>query len=127
IKSGSGTRQSFSLPGFANLTAGNWYRFEATFENVSATDVRISGVLENWGATGAGFVSNVLQLGTGDANGLRTFSGTDLVLGDGSVWPAFRGFADGGNARLDNFAAIPEPASIALLAMGLAACAIRRR
>ena len=125
VKSGSGTRQQAGGPDSATLTAGNWYRMVASFENVSATDVRITGALEDWGTTGASLVSTVLQITNADAASLMSFTGTDVVLGDSSVWPGWRAFAEGGVAVMDDFAAAPEPSTLALLAV--AGGLIRRR
>lgn len=126
-KSGTGTRQSGAIPGTATLTAGNWYKLWTTIENVSATQVRITGALEDWGASGAGLVSTVLQALNTDPGSLINFAGTDLVLGDSSVWPGWRSFAEGGAAVMDNFAATPEPASLTLLVLGSLVLINRRR
>lgn len=120
IKAGDGTRQSNTIPGTATLTAGNWYKFSTTLENLSATQVKITGALEDWGTTGTSFVSTILQLGSADPLSTVAFAGTDLVLGDSTTWAGYRAFAEGGDALLDNFSAVPEPASavLALLACG---------
>jgi hypothetical protein len=104
-----------------SLLAGNWYRLSATFTYNSATDLLIGMDLEDWGTTGAALQSNVFSL----APTLINLSGLDQVNGDSTVWVGFRAFHEGGADLLDNFAATPEPASLALL--GAAAFLGRRR
>lgn len=123
IKSGTGIRQQVSIPGTASLVAGNWYRLTTTLENVSATQVEISGALEDWGTTGAAFVSNILST-TGN---VVSFSGSDLVLGDSTVWAGQRFFTEGGALRVDNFEVTPEPSTFGLLCLGGLLVARRRR
>ncbi len=113
----------------ANLVEGNWYRMWATFENVSSTQVKITGALEDWGTTAAAFQSTVLELTAGDAESnvdLSGLSGT-TVLSDGDVWAGWRGFGEGGANLFDNFSAVPEPAGFVLIALGAGAVLSRRR
>lgn len=112
----------------ANLTAGNWYKFQATFENVSATEVRITGALEDWGTDASAFQSTVLELTAANAQSLVNLSGLagSTVLGDAQVWAGWRGFNEGGADRFDNFSVVPEPATLALFGLG-ALTLIRRR
>lgn len=105
----------------ASLLAGNWYRVSATFTYNSATDLMIGMDLEDWGTTGAALQSNVFSL----APTLINLAGLDQVNGDSKVWVGFRAFHEGGTDLLDNFAATPEPASLALF--GAAAILGRRR
>lgn len=112
----------------ADLTAGNWYRFTATFENVSATEVRITGALEDWGTTGSAFQSTLLELPATSPESLIDLSGLNgtTVLGDGQVWAGWRGFGEGGADLFDNFSVVPEPTTMALLGVG-ALLVLRRR
>lgn len=105
----------------ATLTAGNWYRASATFTNLSATQISVSAILEDWGTTGAAFVSTAMTLPTTIVN----LSGTDQVNGDSTVWAAFRDFNEGGMNIIDNFSVTPEPTTGLVLV--LAAAALRRR
>ena len=119
-----GSRQRVT-PGLSNsLTAGNWYRVEGTFKLVSPTELLIGMSLEDWGPAGAAFQSTALAF----APTLITLSGTGTnpVTGDPSVWVAFRTFHEGGADVLDNFSAVPEPATLMLVGLG-AALAVRRR
>jgi len=105
----------------ASLLAGNWYRVSATFTYNSASDLLVGMDLEDWGVNGTALQSNVFSL----VPTLINLSGLDQVNGDSKVWVGFRAFHEGGADLLDNFAATPEPASLALL--GAAAWLARRR
>lgn len=119
VNGGSRTRVT---PGIsATLTAGNWYRASATFTNLSATQISVSAVLEDWGTTGAAFVSTAMILPTTVVN----VSGADQVNGDSTVWAAFRDFHEGGMNLIDDFSVTPEPTTALVLV--IAAAAIRRR
>lgn len=104
----------------ADLIAGNWYKLTATFENVSATEVRITGALEDWGTTGSAFQSTILDLPASNPQSLIDLSGLagTTVLGDGQVWSGWRGFGEGGADLFDDFSVVPEPTTMALLGVG---------
>lgn len=124
------SRSQQTIPGeTANLVEGNWYRMWATFENVSSTQVRITGALEDWGTTAGGFQSTVLALTAGDAESLVDVSGLSgtTVLSDGDVWAGWRGFGEGGANLFDNFGAVPEPASLILFVLGAGSLVCRKR
>lgn len=112
----------------ASLIAGNWYRFTATFENLSSTAVRITGALEDWGTTGSAFQSTILDLPASNLQSTVDLSGLagSTVLGDGQVWGGWRGFGAGGGALYDNFSIVPEPTTLALFGIG-AVLVLRRR
>jgi hypothetical protein len=113
----------------ADLTAGHWYRLTATFENLSSTDVRITGALEDWGATGSAFQSTILELLGSNPQSTVDLSGLagSTVLSDGQVWGGWRGFAEGGGALYDNFSIVPEPTTLGLFATGVFMLLRRRR
>lgn len=107
-----------TTPGLsADLIAGDWYRLSATFAYNSASDVLMSMALENWGPTGTLFQSTVLSMPAT----LIALSGADQVNSDAMVWPAFRTFLEGGTTLQDDFTVVPEPATFALLLVGVAA------
>ena len=113
----------------ANLIAGNWYRFTATFENLSATTVGITGALEDWGTTGSAFQSTILELPASNPQSIVDLSGLagSTVLSDGQVWGGWRGFGAGGGALYDDFAIVPEPTTLALFGAGALVLLRRRR
>ncbi|MFQ5490388.1 MAG: PEP-CTERM sorting domain-containing protein [Phycisphaerae bacterium] len=125
--SGSGRIQDVIAGQTADLIAGNWYRFSTTFENVSATEVLITGALEDWGADGLTLASTVLELTSLNPQSLVNMSGLTgtSALGDSSVWAGWRGFDRGGADLFDNFSVVPEPAAIWLIGLG-AVTALRR-
>jgi hypothetical protein len=104
----------------ATLTAGHWYRFSGTIMNQSSTEIVVSATLEDWGTTGAVFVSTAMQL-----NPLVvTLSGPDQVNGDSSVWVGWRTFDEGGADLVDAFAAeqlttVPAVSTWGVVIMGL--------
>jgi hypothetical protein len=106
----------------ATLTAGNWYRIEATFRMTSLADLLIGMTLEDWGPAGSAYQSTAMLF----PPTLIALSGTDQVNGDPSVWAGFRIFHEGGADLLDNFSAVPEPSTFVLAGLA-AALAARRR
>ncbi len=113
----------------ANLVAGNWYKFWASFENISPTQVLITGALEDWGADASSFQSTVLSLPISNSQSLVDLSGLsgNTVLGDTQVWGGWRGFNEGGAALFDNFSVVPEPTTLILMSIGGLMLLRRRR
>src|SRR5262249_45067200 len=88
--------------------------FEAGFERSSDTAVLIRGALEDWGTTGTAFSSTVFSL---DPLSVPVAAG-DNALVDGTLWAGWRAFGEGGAAAIDNFSAVPEPATLLMLGLG---------
>ncbi len=116
VKEASSPRLPTGTGLVADLIAGRWYKFSATFEHVSPTSILIGGLLEDWGLTGVSPLSTVLEL----APMLVPIAAGDNVLNDAGVWAGFRGFREGGVALFDNFSVVPEPATVVLCLLALA-------
>ncbi len=124
-KMDGGSRQRVT-PGLStNLIPGNWYRVEGSFKLVSPTELLIGMSLEDWGPMGAAFQSAALTF----APTLITLSGvgSNPVTGDPSVWVGFRTFHEGGADVLDNFSAVPEPTTFALVGLATAFASRRQK
>jgi hypothetical protein len=105
-----------------NLTSGDWYKLSGTFLNQGGGKFQVSGLLEDYGATGLSSPVTVFTFPN------QSFSNTDIT-GDAAVWAAFRSFhGDGANA-LDNFTAqaVPEPGMLALWVTALLGLGCWRR
>jgi len=120
VNGGSRVRTTPGITG--SLVAGHWYLLEAVFEYSSTSDLLVSASLEDWGTVGNALQSTVLTM----TPTLIALSGVDQVNGDATVWSGYRGFREGGSDLFDNFSAVPEPATIALILAG-ALAGIRRR
>lgn len=107
------------FPGSANNTEGSFnlglLGFEFTDVNQIFTNVIFAG------STG-GFPVNSITNTTVTANTIHIFLNSPIIPGKGTVWTATWNF-DATAAAVD----LPEPASIALTALGAAALFLRRR
>jgi len=108
-----------------SLSTGVWYQMAVTFTNPDDTNINLSVELYDRGATGTASPTLV------GGNASYSVNTTNAVLtADSAVYGAFR-IPRGDNVdQLDNFSfvnAVPEPGSAALVALGLAAVALRRR
>jgi hypothetical protein len=119
-----GVSGNAGLTGSANYINNDWYKLTAIITKpTSGNTWTVSGSVEDWGATGASFVS------------------TDLTLGDTAVTIADATFNDAATAdygqfgtrnqawsAVDNFtiAAVPEPSAAALLVVGALGSAVLR-
>jgi hypothetical protein len=107
-----------TTPGSAvSLVAGHWYSLATTFAYESSSSLLVSALLEDWGTDGSAYQSTVLSLSPTSVS----LSGLDAVLGDADVWAGFRDFHEGGANLTDNFSAVPEPATLAWVALALLA------
>ncbi len=123
VKEASSPRLPTGTGLVADLIAGRWYKFSATFEHVSPTSILIGGLLEDWGLTGVSPLSTVFEL----PPMVVPIAPGDNVLGDSEVWGGFLGHREGGVALYDNFSVVPEPASLLFLGVGTAMVLMRGR
>lgn len=126
--SATGTALGFDSGTYDNLIIGNWYKLSVTVADLNnANQFDLSAMLQDYGTDGTSLVGTV-----------RTLAPITLTSGDTgfsdltSVYAAFRADDTRGADALDNFAvtlptAIPEPASVGLLALGGLALLGRRR
>lgn len=114
-KVNGGSRIRTTVAPNGSLIAGHWYFVSATFAYNSASDILVSGLLEDWGTTGAAFASSVLSFGPTSI----ALAGADQVNGDSTVWAGFRAFHEGGTNLLDDFSATPEPTASLLAGLAL--------
>ena len=108
------------------LTAGNWYRYTATFTRLASENQwTFTGNVENLGTTGT---ETPVAVTNGSFSTTVSYSN---LYNDTSLYGAFRAPFGNGVAELDNFlaadsAAVPEPASMAVLALAGGALLNRR-
>jgi hypothetical protein len=107
------------------LVDGNWYYLTVTLNRTSTQDT-FSGTAELYNATSAGVIGSQLT------NATSSTLVNAAMYADNSVYAGFRAAGSSGNSLsganlVDNFSvvAVPEPASLAMLALG--ALAVRRR
>jgi hypothetical protein len=97
-----------------------WYLMSLTFVNNGGGSIAGSGFVQDFGADGTtgGTVTQITP---------QTLTSADIAA-DASVFAAFRGFQRDGIANLDNFSAVPEPSTTALIGVAAAAgFAVARR
>lgn len=105
-----------------SIVNNNWYKLTVVISrSATANTFIIGGTLEDVGATGTETPTTVLTLPTQDRTVLAS------TYSDTQVYSGFRIRDSNGTNAIDNFTAIPEPASLALLGLGGLLIASRRR
>lgn len=123
VNGGGRVRTTPAIPTIS-LVTGHWYFMAATFEYGSATDIRVSTTLEDWGTDGAALLSTVLAFSPTSI----PVSGVDQINGDGGVWAGFRSFHEGGADLHDNFGVVPEPGTfVSVIVVAGSITALRRK
>jgi hypothetical protein len=105
----------------ALLTNGNWYRLEGTilFDAATKTFTFSSISLDDFGSAGTAEVTPNILSGTGKTVTAPTFGTTGRTV--------FITNNDRGFQVTDNYTAVPEPGTAALLVAGLGMTMLRRR
>jgi hypothetical protein len=112
---------TFALNSSSNLATDHWYRITMIVTLTGGGSYSLDASIDDFGADGTGFVSNILTGSTTDT--------VPLLSGVTTLYPAFGGDAYGNATNLDNFtvATVPEPSSLALVLAGGAMLAFRAR
>ena len=122
-KTAAGSTVSTSLAPNVTLVPGEWYELEGSFLNLGGGNILATGFLQDYGASGVIPGSIVYTFPS------TTLTSTDIAS-DPTVYAALRGFKNDGLNTVDNFLAasvVPEPGTVSLFLLGLAAFAARAR
>ena len=97
----------------------DWYLMSLTFVNNGGGAIGGSGFVQDMGVDGttSGTITPITSANLTSAD----------IAADATVFAAFRSFQKDGVAALDNFAAVPEPSSLALFGAASAGLLILRR
>ncbi len=117
----NGTASIVNATAAFSLTTNTWYKLSATFTDIG-TSFSYAATVENYGTTGASFVSTVQSISGTQAQ-------TSLSSSDTTAYGAFRANGTTNNKvlALDNFAIIPEPSTASLIMGALGMLALLRR
>lgn len=116
----SGGSNTTSTVGTLTIADNIWYKFSVSLAKSTTANVFSSSmIVENWGSTGAAFVSTL-------ATSTGTFTNSELYT-DTTAYAGIRSGSDSGITRFDSFEVVPEPSGFLLLGCSAIGLLVRRR
>ncbi len=117
----SGNIVTTSTVGSLTIADSTWYKLSVSLTKSATADTfSHSMTVENWGTSGATFVSTLATSTAG------TFTNADLYT-DTAAFAGFRSTANSGITSFDSFEVVPEPSGFLLLGCSAIGLLARRR